>query len=149
MEDDLMIRDILKMCTTAQNVGIKHVQLAKLKEWMTELKELADGPVVRHILPHEKRGSKLRVSKSAIAQTGKEYDNAIRASRASRDMEGSYDSNSRRTSRSSKDTIGSVRSSKSSHTKDSGDKPQRRSSKAPKSPKRSGGKTAAAEDLSL
>lgn len=148
MEDDLMIRDILKMTTTAQNVGVKPVQLAKLKEWMEELKELSDSqPHHRPILPHEKRGSKLRVSKSAIAQTGKEYDNAIRASRASRDMEGSgYDSSSRRTSRSSKDTIGeasvasSRRSSKSSHSKEGGH--VRRSSKVPK-------KAAGAEDLSL
>jgi hypothetical protein len=145
MEDDLMIRDILKMTTTAQNMGVKPVQLKKLKDWMEELKELADGPVHRPILPHEKRGSKLRVSKSAISQTGKEYDNAIRASRASRDMEGSYDSSSRRTSRSSKDTIGegsvaSRRSSKSSHSEQAA--PVRRSSKVPKHP-------AAAEDLSL
>jgi hypothetical protein len=105
-EDDLMIRDVLKMMTTAQNVGVKPVQLAKLKEWMTELKELADGPVTRVPLPHERRGSKLRVSKSAISQTGKDYDNAVRASRASKDLEGSEPgTSSRRSSRSSKSSI--------------------------------------------
>lgn len=147
-EDDLMIRDILKMMTTAQQVGVKPVQLSKLKEWMTELKDLADGPIVRPILPHERRGSKLRVSKSAISQTGKEYDNAVRASRASRDMEGSFDAGSRRTSRSSNDdvSVASRRSSKSNHSSDS-----KRVSKHPhpKSPKKSDKPPAAAEDLSL
>jgi hypothetical protein len=122
-EDDLMIRDILKMMTTAQNVGLKPVQLAKLKEWMTELKELGDVPAPKPILPHERRGSKLKVSKSAIAQTGKEYDNAVRASRASRDMEGlgSFDSESggptRRSSRTSEGSVPSRRASKSSANK--------------------------------
>mmetsp|Transcript_17492 Transcript_17492/g.40231 ORF Transcript_17492/g.40231 Transcript_17492/m.40231 type:complete len:192 (+) Transcript_17492:1637-2212(+) len=81
-EDDLMVRDDLKMLATAKTVGVKPVQLAKLKEWMKELKALGDGPV-RPMLPHEREGSKLKLKKQPSSQSGKDYDAASRSSQRS------------------------------------------------------------------
>jgi len=88
-EDDLMVRDDLKMLATAKIVGIKPVQLSKLKDWMQELKELGNGPA-RPVLPHERAGSKLKLTKDRgiATEKAKDYDAAVRASRSSRDLEG-------------------------------------------------------------
>mmetsp|Transcript_7101 Transcript_7101/g.13197 ORF Transcript_7101/g.13197 Transcript_7101/m.13197 type:complete len:419 (-) Transcript_7101:198-1454(-) len=81
VEDDLMVRDHMKMLTTAKTVGVKPVQLSKLKEWMLELKELDDGPATaRPLLPHERRGSKLKLTKDKTGMSAKEYDDGMRAS---------------------------------------------------------------------
>jgi len=86
-EDDLMVRDDLKMLTTAKTVGVKPVQLAKLKEWMEELKDLGNGPV-RPVLPHERQGSRLKLTKDKAVPSdkAKDYDAGVRASRASKDL---------------------------------------------------------------
>lgn len=86
-EDDLMVRDDLKMLATAKMVGVRPVQLAKLKIWMQELKELgAGGGSSRPMLPHERTGSKLRLTKDrgAASETAKAYDASVRAARNSK-----------------------------------------------------------------
>ena len=73
MEDDLMVRDDLKMLATAKTVGIKPVQLSKLKDWMKDLKDLTNAPVRSQILPHERSGSNLELKKGVkVTVSGKE-----------------------------------------------------------------------------
>ena len=52
-EDDLMVRDDLKMLATAKLVGVRPVQLSKLKDWMKDLKDLGNAPI-RGRAPHER-----------------------------------------------------------------------------------------------
>lgn len=85
-EDDLMVRDHVKMLATAKMVGVKPVQLSKLKDWMLELNELSDGPAARPLLPHERQGSKLKLTKDKLGKSGKDYDAGVRASRQSKDL---------------------------------------------------------------
>ncbi len=66
VEDDLMVRDDLKMLATAKLVGIKPVQLSKLSIWMKELKDLGNAPQ-RVRLPHERSGSNLELRTRAKA----------------------------------------------------------------------------------
>ena len=71
-EDDLMVRDEIKMLATAKLVGVKNVQLSKLKLWMREMKELGDGPT-RVLLPHEREGSKLKLTKDRPSRQSKSF----------------------------------------------------------------------------
>ena len=61
-EDDLMVRVEVKMLATAKLVGLKAVQLSKLKQWMRDMQTLGDAPS-RSIMPHEREGSKLKLTK--------------------------------------------------------------------------------------
>ena len=71
-EDDLMVRDEIKMLATAKLVGVKAVQLSKLKVWMREMKELGDAPA-RTILPHEREGSKLKLTRDRPSRQSKSF----------------------------------------------------------------------------
>jgi hypothetical protein len=88
-EDDLMVRDDLKMLATAKSVGVKPVQLSKLAKWMAELKELGNAPS-RPVLPHERQGSKLKLTKDKAvpSEKAKDYNAGVRQSRASKDFDG-------------------------------------------------------------
>jgi len=88
-EDDLMVRDDLKMLATAKNVGVKPVQVSKLQKWMAELKELGNAPT-RPVLPHERQGSKLKLTKDKAipSEKAKDYNAGVRQSRASKDFDG-------------------------------------------------------------